>query len=47
MKRQFDADRVIGLLLGRPNVCLGSGALPYETPPETALRLREYVRAIA
>jgi uroporphyrinogen-III decarboxylase len=38
-----DADRIIGLLRGRPNVCLGTGALPYETPPENVLRLREYV----
>jgi uroporphyrinogen decarboxylase len=38
-----DADRIIGLVRGRPNVCLGTGALPYETPPENVLRLREYV----
>ncbi len=38
-----DADRILGLLSGRPNVCLGTGALPYETPPENVLRLREYV----
>ena len=25
-----------------PNVCLGTGALPYETPPENVLRLQEY-----
>ncbi len=42
-----DADRVIGLVRGRPNVCLGTGALPYETPPEYVLRLREYVGSIA
>jgi uroporphyrinogen decarboxylase len=44
---QAEADRVIGLVTGRPNVCLGTGALPYETPPETVLRLREYVSSIA
>jgi uroporphyrinogen decarboxylase len=38
-----DADRIIRLVQGRPNVCLGTGALPYETPPENVLRLREYV----
>jgi uroporphyrinogen decarboxylase len=38
-----DADRIIGLIRGRPNVCLGTGALPYETPPENVLKLREYV----
>jgi uroporphyrinogen decarboxylase len=38
-----DADRIIRLVQGRANVCLGTGALPYETPPENVLRLREYV----
>ena len=38
-----NADRIIRLLRGRPNVCMGTGALPYETPPENVLRLREYV----
>ena len=38
-----EADRVAGLAAGRPNVCLGTGALPYETVPENVLRLREYV----
>ena len=38
-----DADRIIQLVQGRPNVCLGTGALPYETAPENVLRLREYV----
>lgn len=38
-----DADRIIRLVEGRPNVCLGTGALPYETPPENVLRLRDYV----
>ena len=40
---QANADRIIRLLAGRPNVCMGTGALPYETPPENVLRLREYV----
>jgi uroporphyrinogen decarboxylase len=38
-----DADRIIRLVAGRPNVCLGTGALPYETPPENVLRLQQYV----
>jgi len=38
----LEADRVIGLVKGRPNVCLGTGALPYEAPPDNVLRLREY-----
>jgi len=40
---QADADRIIRLVRGRSNVCLGTGALPYETPPENVLRLRDYV----
>jgi len=43
---QADADRIVGLVRGRDNVCLGTGALPYETPPEHVLRLREYVNAL-
>ena len=38
-----DADRILRLVEGRPNVCLGTGAVPYETPPENVLRLTEYV----
>lgn len=38
-----DADRIVALVGGRPNVCMGTGALPYETPPENVLKLREYV----
>jgi len=40
-----DADRIIRLARGRENVCLGTGALPYDTPPENVLRLMEYVRS--
>jgi uroporphyrinogen decarboxylase len=40
---QADADRIIRLVQGRPNVCLGTGALPYETPPQNVLRLIDYV----
>ncbi len=41
---QADADRIIRLTAGRENVCLGTGALPYETPPENVLKVMEYVR---
>lgn len=41
-----DADRLMGLVKGRPNVCLGTGALPYETPPENVRRLMEYVEGL-
>ncbi len=37
---QAEADRIARLVRGRPNVCMGTGALPYETPPENVLRLR-------
>ena len=37
-----EVDRVAGLLAGRENVCLGTGALPYETPPENVVRVQEY-----
>jgi len=40
-----DADRLMKLVQGRPNVCLGTGALPYETPPENVRKLMEYVTA--
>lgn len=39
-----DAERILRLVAGRPNVCMGTGAVPYETPPENVLRLMEYVR---
>lgn len=40
------ADRIIEMTRGRSNVCMGTGALPYETPPEHVLRLREYVNVL-
>ena len=40
-----EADRVLALAGGRPNTCIGTGALPYETPADVVLRLGEYVRA--
>jgi uroporphyrinogen decarboxylase len=40
-----DADRIIQMAEGRENVCMGTGALPYETPPENVLKVMEYVRS--
>ncbi len=40
-----DADRVLALCRRRPNSCLGTGALPYETPPENVLFMMDYVRS--
>jgi len=37
-----DADKVIALAQRQPNVLLGTGAIPYETPPENLLLLKEY-----
>jgi uroporphyrinogen decarboxylase len=40
-----EADRVLALCRKRPNSCLGTGALPYETIPENVLYMMEYVRS--
>jgi uroporphyrinogen decarboxylase len=40
-----EADRVLALCRQRPNSCLGTGALPYETIPENVLYMMEYVRS--
>jgi uroporphyrinogen decarboxylase len=34
-------ERIVRLTAGRENVCLGTGALPYETPPENVLWLKQ------
>ena len=39
-----EVDRVLRLAAGRERVCLGTGALPYETPPENVVRIKEYVQ---
>ncbi len=39
-----EVDRMLALARGRPNVCMGTGVLPYETPPERVLQVAEYVR---
>ncbi len=36
-------DEVIELAQRRPNVLLGTGAIPYETPPENLLLMKRYV----
>ena len=38
-------ERICRLTAGRGNVCLGTGALPYETPPENVLYLKELAAA--
>jgi uroporphyrinogen-III decarboxylase len=38
-----EADRVIALARTREKSCIGTGSLPYETPPENVLKLKEYV----
>jgi uroporphyrinogen decarboxylase len=42
-----EADRVIQLMGDRPNTTLGTGALPYEAPPENVLYIMDYVSRIA
>jgi uroporphyrinogen decarboxylase len=38
-----EVDRIINIANERPNILLGTGALPYETPPENILLIKEYV----
>ena len=38
-----DVDRVIELAAGRDTVLLGTGAIPYETPSENLLLIKDYV----
>jgi uroporphyrinogen decarboxylase len=38
-----EVDRILELADDRPNVLLGTGAVPYETPPENILLIRDYV----
>jgi uroporphyrinogen decarboxylase len=42
---EAEADRVIKLAGDRPNVCLGTGALPFETNPENVHYLMRHVAA--
>jgi len=39
-----EVDRILALANGRPNILLGTGAVPYETPPENILFMKEYVK---
>ena len=38
-----DVDRILELADSRPNILLGTGAVPYETPPENILLIKDYV----
>jgi len=38
-----EVDRVIALTDNRPNVCIGTGCLPYEAEPEVVLKTKEYI----
>jgi hypothetical protein len=39
-----ELDRVLALAGARERVCIGTGALPFETNPELVLNAKEYVR---
>jgi hypothetical protein len=41
-----EVDRIVALTAGRGNVCLGTGALPYETPPENVLFVKGYCERV-
>ena len=43
---ESEADRVLALAGDRPNVCLGTGALPYETDPNNVRYLIDYVERV-
>jgi uroporphyrinogen decarboxylase len=38
-----EVDRVMALADNRPNVCIGTGCLPYEAEPEVVLKTKEYI----
>ncbi|MGQ9608441.1 MAG: uroporphyrinogen decarboxylase family protein [bacterium] len=38
-----EVDRILNLANGRPNILLGTGAVPYETPIDNILLIKEYV----
>ncbi len=42
-----EVERIVQLTTGRPNVCLGTGALPYETPPENVLLVKRLCEQLA
>ena len=39
-----EVDRIVQITAGRENVCFGTSALPYETPPENVLWVKELCR---
>ncbi|MHB8897797.1 MAG: uroporphyrinogen decarboxylase family protein [Thermoguttaceae bacterium] len=41
-----EVERIAALAGGRPNTCLGTSALPYETPPENVLYIQELCRQL-
>ena len=41
-----EVDRVLDLVDGRDRACLGTGALPYETPPRNVEMIRDYVQQV-
>jgi len=40
---QKEVDRVLALAENRPNVCIGTGCLPFEADPDVVLKAREYI----
>jgi len=42
-----EVDRVLTLARMRERVCIGTGALPYETPPENVLQIKDYVASVS
>jgi len=40
---QKEVDRVLALAHNRPNVCIGTGCLPFEADPEVVLYAKEYI----
>ena len=39
-----EVDRILALAAGHANCLLGTGCLPYETPPENIRLIREYLQ---
>lgn len=44
---EAEAERVLALVGDRPNTCMGTGALPFETEPDNVLYLMDYVNRAA
>jgi hypothetical protein len=38
-----EVDRVLALADNRPNVCIGTGCLPFEAEPEVVLKTKKYI----